>query len=156
MSVDQPAARPRRRSGESGRMLQRVFMRIHSGLYRLTGGVIGGRAGSRSFLLLTTTGRKSGQQRVTPIFYLPDGDNFVLIASNWGAPTHSIWWLNLQAHPQAWVQVGRKILPVIARQADPAERARLWSLVTAKYANFAAYQQRTTREIPVVILTPAS
>jgi len=151
LSVDQQATRSRH-SSEWEKALQRIFMRVHSGIYRLTGGVVGGRGGSRSFLLLTTIGRKSGRERVTPIFYLPDGENFVLIASNWGAPTHPIWWLNLLAHPQAWVQVGRRRIAVQARLADPAERAQLWARVTAKYSNFAAYQQRTAREIPVVIL----
>ena len=105
-------------------------------------------------LLLTAIGRKSGQEHVTPMLYFPDGGRFILIASNWGAPNHPQWWLNLQAHPQAKIQVGRKTVTVTATQADAQERQRLWSFATSKYFNFDAYQQRVAREIPVVILTP--
>jgi F420H(2)-dependent quinone reductase len=116
-------------------------------------------------MLLTTTGRKSGQQRVTPIFYLPamedtinsipiEKGHFLLIASNWGASTDPIWWLNLQVNPRAQVRIGKKTMAVTARKADSEERSRLWPLITSRYTNFADYQRSTRREIPVVILTP--
>ncbi|HEU5382658.1 MAG TPA: nitroreductase family deazaflavin-dependent oxidoreductase [Ktedonobacteraceae bacterium] len=138
----------------STRALRRAFMRLHIALYRLSGGALGSRFASRSFLLLTTIGRKSGRERVTPIFYIPDAGRFILIASNWGAASDPIWWLNLQAHPQAKVRIGRNHLAVVAQLADGEERARLWLSVTSRYIEFARYQQRVTREIPVVILTP--
>lgn len=144
-----------RRPGGLAIASQRAFMKAHAAFYRLTSGRIGGRIRNRNFLLLTTTGRKSGQERVTPIFYMPEAGRFLLIASNWGAPNNPQWWLNLQAHPSAKVQVGKKIIAVTATTAHAEERTRLWSLVTSKYPDFADYQQRTTREIPVVILTPA-
>jgi len=125
-------------------------------LYRLTGGTVGGKMGGRPILLLTTIGRKSGKERVTPLLYLPEGDHFIVIASNWGEANHPIWWLNLQANPRAKIQIGRKTIPVTARQAGPEERQRLWPVITSQYSNFADYQKRTTREIPVVILTPGS
>jgi deazaflavin-dependent oxidoreductase (nitroreductase family) len=137
-----------------GRALQRFFMDVHIFFYRRTGGGIGGNLAGRSMLLLTTIGRKSGQERITPIFYFSDRDRFVLIASNGGAPQHPQWWRNLQAHPQARVQVGRRIVAVTAQHAVGEERQRLWSLITTRYPEFATYQKRTTRDILVVILTP--
>lgn len=148
------AGRPTpRHSLRIGTKLQRFLMDVHILFYRLTGGKLGGKLAGRPMLLLTTIGRKSGQERITPIFYLPDDDRFLLIASNGGAPRHPQWWRNLQAHPQARVQIGRDTLPVMARQADAQERPVLWERITARYPNFAAYQRRTTREIPVVLLT---
>lgn len=138
------------------RTLRRAFMRMHIALYRISGGLLGSRIPTRSFLLLTTIGRKSGQERVTPIFYVPRDGDFILIASNWGGPTSPDWWLNLQAHPQARVQAGRKNLAVVARQADAEERAHLWPAIVARYGEFQRYQQHLTREIPLVILTPYS
>jgi F420H(2)-dependent quinone reductase len=136
-----------------GITLQRFFMRVHIFFYQRTGGVIGGNLG-RPMLLLITIGRKSGQERITPIFYFPYEGHFVLIASNGGAEQHPQWWFNLQAHSQAKVQIGRNIIAVTAQQAAGEERQHLWSLITSKYPEFITYQKRTTREIPVVILTP--
>jgi len=116
----------------------------------LTGGAIGG----KSFLILTTIGRKTGKERDTPLFYFCDGDCFIIIGSNGGAPKHPIWWLNLQTNPRARVQVNKRIISVTAKQADPEESKRLWSIIASKYQNFVEYQKRTTREIPIIILTP--
>jgi F420H(2)-dependent quinone reductase len=132
--------------------LQRFFMGVHVFCYRLTGGVLGGNLAGHPMLLLTTIGRKSGRERVTPIFYFADGDRFVLIGSNGGAPRHPQWWGNLRVHPQASVQVWRKQIAVTASLASGEERERLWELVTARYPEFVRYQKRTTREIPVIIL----
>ena len=127
----------------------------HVYLYRLTGGVIGGKMGGRSLLLLTTTGRKSGKARVTPLLYIPDSNRYVLAASNYGGDTHPQWYRNLLAHPQASVQIGKQIIAVTAQTASAEERPRLWALFT-RFSNFAAYERKTKREIPVVILTPTS
>lgn len=136
------------------RTLQRYFMGLHVWFYQRTGGGIGGNLAGRSMLLLTTIGRKSGQERITPIFYFPENGRFVLIGSAGGAPGHPQWWRNLQANPQAKVQVGRSIIDVTAHEAVGEERERLWSLVTARYSEFLSYQHRTTRTIPVVVLAP--
>jgi deazaflavin-dependent oxidoreductase (nitroreductase family) len=133
--------------------LQRYFMGMHVWFYQRTGGGLGGKLAGRSMLLLTTIGRKSGQQRVTPIFYFPDNGRFVLIGSDGGAPSHPQWWRNLQANSQAKVQIGRSIMDVAAHEAVGEERERLWSSVTARYPEFLSYQRRTTREIPVVVLS---
>jgi len=136
------------------RMMQRAVMASHSRLYQLSGGRIGGRMFNSPVLLLTTTGRKTGKQRVTPLLYLLDGDSMVVVASNGGAAKDPTWWLNLQEQPLARVQVGQKRLDVSAQQATPELKHRLWNLLTKMYPPYTSYQQRTARPIPVIILTP--
>ncbi len=155
MTVDKPGAQPPSRGGVVA-ALRRFTSGANMSLYHLTGGAVGGKMGGRPILLLTTIGRKSGKERVTPLLYLPEGDHFIVIASNWGEANHPMWWLNLQANPRAKIQVGRNTIAVTARQASPEERQRLWPVIASRYSNFAGYQKRTTREIPVVILTPGS
>src|SRR5204863_7711178 len=93
-------------------------------LYRWTGGAIGGRISGNSMLLLTT-GRRTGQHRTTPLGYIFDGDNFVIIAGAGGSPKHPAWWHNLRTRPEAHVQVGRRILKVSATAATPDESQRI-------------------------------
>lgn len=133
---------------------QRFFIGINTFVYWLSGGKIGGRFGKSLVLLLTTAGRRTGQQRTIPLFYLKDGDILILVASNGGAPAHPVWWLNLQANLEALVEIGKKKLLVEARQADEEERERLWPLLVSMYSGYAGYQKKTAREIPVVILKP--
>jgi F420H(2)-dependent quinone reductase len=128
---------------------------LHNQLYRWTGGKIGGKAGALPMLLLTTTGRRSGQPRTTPLGYLPDGDRMVLVASFGGDDRHPQWYLNLQAHPDATVQVGPETKRVRATTATPDEKAVLWPRVVALYSGYAGYQEKTSRDIPLVILSPA-
>lgn len=152
MTTHSQTARQRKQSINLA--LQRFFMKMHVFLYRSTGGAISGKMAGRTMLLLTTRGRKSGQERITPIQYNMDGNNFILIASNGGSEKHPQWFLNLQAHPQSKVQVGRRIIAVTASEAQGEERQRIWSLVTVHSSEFDNYQQRIKREIPVVVLTP--
>ncbi len=133
------------------RSLQRLFMKGHVSLYRLTGGKVGG---GEHLLILTTTGRKSGVERDTPLFFFTDEDRYIIIASNGGAPKHPVWWLNLQSNPQAKIQVDSRVISVTAQQADAEERKRLWAIIAEKYKNFVEYQKRADREIPIVVLTP--
>jgi deazaflavin-dependent oxidoreductase (nitroreductase family) len=128
----------------------------HRVLYRASGGAVGGRLHGMSILLLTTIGRVSGAERTVPLTFVRDGDGFVVIASNGGMAWPPAWWLNLSAHPEATVQIGRARHTVRGRTADGAERARLWELVTERHPVYARYQQKTVREIPVVILTAAA
>lgn len=128
---------------------------MHIWMYRRTGGLVGGRIRGLPVLLLTTTGRKSGQQRTSPLSYLTDGPNYVVIASNSGRPNYPAWFLNLQSDPHATVQVGRNTRNVTARVATPEERAKLWAELTRKARNYADYEKMTTREIPMVVLEPA-
>jgi len=106
-------------------------------------------------LLLTTTGRKSGKRRTTPLLYLEDAGRYVVVASVGGAPTHPAWYLNLRSDPSATIRIGRRELAVGAETAAPEERARLWARATQMYPQYDDYQAKTSREIPVVILTPA-
>jgi deazaflavin-dependent oxidoreductase (nitroreductase family) len=122
--------------------------------YRLTGGFVGHRLGSLTFLLLTTTGRKSGRPRTAPLLYMADGENFVVVGSNGGNANHPAWVHNLRAHPEADVQAGSRHLRVTAREAQGEERARLWPKLVETYRDYASYQKETEREIPVVVLTP--
>jgi deazaflavin-dependent oxidoreductase (nitroreductase family) len=105
-------------------------------------------------LLLTTTGRRSGKTRTTPLTFFRDGANLVVIASNGGADRPPDWSLNLQQNPRAVVKIGTDELTVQARTALPEERERLWVGITATYSGYARYQKKTTRQIPVLILTP--
>lgn len=147
--------RSQNRTGRAlARMMQRAVMTLHARLYQISGGRIGGQMFNSPVLLLTTTGRKTGKQRVTPLLYLPDGAEMVVVASNGGAAKDPVWWLNLQAQPLAQVQVGRTRLNVHAQQATPEQKPRLWNLLTNMYPSYTSYQQRTTRPIPVIILTP--
>jgi len=132
----------------------RLFTRANVFLVRLTGGRLGGRMGGQSILLLTTTGRRSGQPRETPLSYYRDGTRYLVVASNWGKDAFPDWYLNLQRQPRAAILVGGRRLSVDGRAATDAEQARLWPLVTAQNAQFLAYQKQIARPIPVVILTP--
>lgn len=138
--------------GESG--LWKPTGRLHAWIYRSTGGRIGHRAGHITNLLLTTTGRKSGEPRTVTLTYMADGANYVLVASNGGADRHPVWWLNLQQHPRAQVQVGSRTLSVEAVGADTTERARLWPMLKTYNPMYAQYEQITDRRIPVVVLRP--
>jgi deazaflavin-dependent oxidoreductase (nitroreductase family) len=131
------------------------FGKVHTALYRLSGGRIGARLGSQSMLLLTTTGRRSGAPRVVALSYLQDGDDLVVVASNAGSDFDPAWWLNLKRRPEATVQVGSAVRPVVATLAGAPERARLWPQLKERNPFYRRYEQRTQREIPVVILRPA-
>jgi deazaflavin-dependent oxidoreductase (nitroreductase family) len=127
----------------------------HARVYQLTGGVIGHRVpGMPPTLLLHHVGARSGTERVSPLTYIPDGQDLVLVASKGGYPKNPAWFHNLNAHPDTTVQVGARKRPVHARVATAQERERLWPTVIKTYAGYAGYQARTEREIPLVILEP--
>jgi deazaflavin-dependent oxidoreductase (nitroreductase family) len=128
---------------------------LHALWYRVSGGRIGGRVLDAPVLLLTTIGRKTGKQRTTPLLYLQDGDDLVVVGSNSGKDKAPLWWSNLLNEPFAQVNVNGQVRDVIAHQAEGAERERLWRLLLKMYATYAEYQTRTAREIPVMVLRPA-
>ena len=132
--------------------LVRPLGRFHVRIYRLTGGRFVGRVGKAPILLLTTTGRRSGQPRTAPLLYLEDGDQLAIVASFGGQPKHPVWYLNLTTNPEVDVQVGRERFTATARTATTEERARLWPLFVEMYPSYAGYEKKTTREIPVVLL----
>lgn len=104
-------------------------------------------------LLLTTVGRRSGQARRTPLIYGRDGDRYLVVASKGGSDEAPLWYTNLSADPRVRVQVGPEVFDATARAADAAEQARLWPVMTAIWPDYDAYQKRTDRPIPVVVLT---
>ena len=126
---------------------------LHNVIYRLSGGRVFGRMGKAPVLLLTVRGRKTGKPRTTPLLYGRDGDSLVVIASVGGAPKHPAWYLNLQGQ-EAEVQVGREHRRVRARDAEGEERERLWTHMVSLYSSYEAYQGKTERRIPVVVLEP--
>jgi F420H(2)-dependent quinone reductase len=135
--------------------LLRRMMGLHTIVYRATNGLVGHRVpGGPSMLLLDHVGAKSGVKRTSPLLYLDDGPNLVIIASKGGHPRQPAWFHNLRANPETTVQVGSERRPVRARVATPEERRRLWPRAVKAYGNYAQYQRRTGRQIPVVILEP--
>jgi len=132
----------------------RRWGKLNVPLYRATRGRVGGRVGRAPVLLLTTTGRKSGEPRTAPVLYLADGERLVVIGSNAGNERTPAWALNLQAHPDADVEVRRDRRQVRARVTEGEERAELWRRTNAQYGGFEDYRERTARDIPVFVLEP--
>jgi deazaflavin-dependent oxidoreductase (nitroreductase family) len=138
-----------------GKLVIKAMSSVNTWIYRATGGKVGGRfPGGAPLLLLTTIGRKSGEPRTTPLIYLSDGDDLVIVASKAGMDNHPLWYMNLVANPDVEVEVGRERRLLRARTATAEEKARLWPELVAIYSDYAAYQKRTERDIPVVILSP--
>jgi F420H(2)-dependent quinone reductase len=127
---------------------------VHAGVYRATGGKLFGRMGQSPILLLNTVGRKSGKKRATPLLYVVDGEDFVIIASKGGAPTHPAWYLNLMANPDATVEVEDRKVRVRAEEVDGEEKARLWQKMAELYPTYDNYQKKTKRQIPLLVLRP--
>jgi deazaflavin-dependent oxidoreductase (nitroreductase family) len=128
------------------------WQRDHVHTYVATAGAEGHIWNGVPTLLLTTRGRRSGQLRRTPLIYGRDGERYAVVASKGGTPEHPLWYGNLSADPRVTVQVGAEVFTARARSADPAEKSRLWPIMTAIWPAYDEYQSKTTREIPVVIL----
>jgi F420H(2)-dependent quinone reductase len=129
----------------------------HTYLYRRTGGRLGARVpgGRGRMLLVDHVGARSGTLRTTPLLYIPDGEDLLIVASKGGYPKHPAWFHNLRANPETYVQVDDERRRVRARVATPAERERLWGLAVAVWPGYEDYRRRTDREIPLVVLEPA-
>jgi deazaflavin-dependent oxidoreductase (nitroreductase family) len=145
-------SRASQRMGATG---LRWTSKLNIPVYRLSGGRIGGKINQAPVLLLTTTGRKSGQKRTAPVVYLVDGENLVVIGSNAGHNRTPAWSLNLKANPEAEVEVGRERRKVRARIAEGEERAELWRKHNEQYSGFDEYEARTNRGIAVFVLESA-
>lgn len=126
----------------------------HVQAYRDSGGEVGYLWNGAPSLLLTTTGRKSGEPRTSPLIFARDGDDYLIVASVGGMPKHPAWYLNLQANPAATIEVKTETIAVTARTASDDEKPRLWGIVNEVWPNYDTYQTRTERVIPVVVLTP--
>lgn len=151
MPGDKFYSRASQRMGATG---LRWTGKLNIPLYRLSGGRIGGRIAKAPVLLLTTTGRKSGQLRTAPVVYITDGENLIVIGSNAGHNRTPAWSLNLKANPDAEIEVGRKRRPVRARVAEGEERAELWRKHNDQYSGFDEYEARTDRDIALFVLEP--
>ena len=128
---------------------------LHRTIFSATKGRIGGRGLGMPVVMLTTTGRKSGQPRRTMLTApVVDGDNVVLVASYGGDDRHPAWYLNLQAHPDVEIIMQGRVRPMRARTAEPGEKEQLWPRIVESYKGYGGYQRRTDRDIPVVILEP--
>jgi deazaflavin-dependent oxidoreductase (nitroreductase family) len=122
--------------------------------FRANGGKVGGPFTGRTLLLLHSKGAKSGQERINPVAYVQDGDRYVVIASKGGAPTHPDWYYNLVAHPDVTVEVGREKINARASVTQEPERTRLYNKMVDMMPGFDEYRKKTTRQIPVFVLTP--
>jgi deazaflavin-dependent oxidoreductase (nitroreductase family) len=132
------------------------FVRTHVAAYRLTGGRVGHRVTRGApVLLLDHVGRRSGRKRTNPLLYIEDGDDLVIVASKGGSHRHPAWWLNLRENPRTTVQVGSRHREVVARQATVDEKERLWPRLVEIWPDYETYQRRTSRDIPVIVLSPA-
>jgi F420H(2)-dependent quinone reductase len=116
--------------------------------------MLGGRVREIKVLLLTTTGRKTGNRHTSPLNYLPYKGKYVVVASNFGRDNHPAWYLNLTANKAGTVQIGSTTIEVRAREATEEERAHLWPLLVSKVRNYGDYEKMTTRKIPMMILEP--
>ncbi len=122
--------------------------------FRENSGQVGGMFESMPLLLLHHTGAKSGTARVAPLAYLEDGGRYAIFASKAGAPEHPAWYHNLLAHPETRIEIGGETIDVVASEAQGEERDRIYNEQAARSSQFAGYQEKTTRQIPVVLLTP--
>ena len=131
------------------------WMAIHVGMYRLTGGKLGGSMRGFRVLLLTTTGRKSGKSRTIPLGRFDHPDGYVVVASNSGQRSNPAWYHNLKANPRVTVQVRDKVMSATAEVLSGDARAQAWQQVITTAPAYAGYEKRTKREIPLVLLRPS-
>jgi len=128
---------------------------LNTWVYRASGGRLGGKfLHGAPVMLLTTTGRKSGKRRTSPLLYMRDGENVVCVASKGGMPRHPLWYRNLQANPEVEIQIGTEVRRMKAVVATPEQKAQYWPRLVAMYPDFDDYQARTERDIPVIVLSP--
>jgi deazaflavin-dependent oxidoreductase (nitroreductase family) len=130
----------------------RLFGEEHVRVYRETGGERGYHWRGTTILLLTTTGRKSGETRTTPLIHRVDGDRWIVVASKGGAPEHPGWFLNLSENPDVEIQVRDEVIPARASVVGDEEHDRIWSLMTEVWPDYDSYQEKTDRRIPLVAL----
>lgn len=149
------ASPPKGLNSPQTKQIIKWMSRANTWLYRKTDGKIGGKfLKGAPVALLTTTGRKTGEPRVSPLLYLREGNRVILVASQGGAATNPMWYLNLKAKPAVSVQIKDETLHLTARDATEAERTSYWPKLTAMYSSFDDYQSWTDRVIPIVICDP--
>lgn len=150
-----PKPAPRGLNSPQTTTIIKWMSRAQTFLYKKTGGRLGGKfLQGAPVALLTTTGRKTGEPRVSPLLYLREGNRVVLVASKGGAANNPMWYLNLKANPTVSIQIKDEVLHLSARDATDAERAQYWPRLTEMYTSFDDYQSWTDRVIPIVICDP--
>jgi deazaflavin-dependent oxidoreductase (nitroreductase family) len=135
--------------------LMKIASKVNVFVYGLTGGRLMGSMGGSPICLVTMTGRRSGKKRTLPLIYVANGEDVVLVASQGGAPEHPVWYHNLVANPKVEIQSGSAKRAMHVRQASDEEKADIWPLAVSVYGDFAAYKDKTERNIPVLICSPA-
>lgn len=145
---------PRPIPGTPGYRFAVALGHLNVRLYRLSGGRIGGTMAGAPVCVLHHRGARTGAARETPLLFLADGDDIVLVASMGGSPKHPSWFHNVRVHPEVEIEDGKGRRACTARVANPSERERLWPRLVEMYASYADYQARTDRTIPVVICAP--
>ncbi|MEU7630288.1 nitroreductase family deazaflavin-dependent oxidoreductase [Nocardia sp. NPDC049220] len=134
--------------------VEKMFVRANTAAYRASRGKIGGSFYNAPVLLLTTTGRKSGKERTTPLLYLLDEKRYIVVASDRGAPKHPAWYLNLRDHPDVTVQIGSQRISATATEVTGEDRDQLWPRLVEMYQGYDDYTVKTTRTFPIVTFTP--
>jgi len=132
------------------------FCHLHAWLYAASGGRLGRRMGGHEVLLLTTTGRRSGSRRRTPVQFERIGDEIVLVAAGGGSPRAPQWWRNVEADPSVTVQIGRETWPARAQTVGPDRRAELWPALAAANRRIEPLQDKAGRQFPLVVVTRES
>ena len=133
----------------------KLLSTLHKSMYRATRGRVGRRLVDNDMLLLTTTGQTTGDEHTVPLLYLVDGEDLIVVASYGGRMEHPQWYRNLVAMPTVSAQILNTSVELNAATMDTLERQEWWPRIVAAYSDYAVYQSRTTRKIPVVRLTPA-
>jgi deazaflavin-dependent oxidoreductase (nitroreductase family) len=129
----------------------KLFMAFNARILHMSHGRIGGNLGTQTILILTTTGRNSGQERSIPIAYFNYEERFLIVASNWGKEKNADWYLNLKKDPHAKLEIQGKAVLVLAREALGEEYDRLWKFATERHPPYLKYQEMTTRHIPIIV-----
>ncbi|MGV0790347.1 nitroreductase family deazaflavin-dependent oxidoreductase [Mycolicibacterium sp. XJ1819] len=151
-----PKSRPRFMDTKGGDAVIKWMSKLNTWMYRRNNGDgLGGTFQNIPVALLTTTGRKTGQPRVSPLYFLRDGEKVVVAASRGGSDRNPMWYGNLKADPKVQVQIKDEILALTARDANDEERARYWPQLVAMYPTYEDYQSWTERVIPLVVCEPS-
>lgn len=148
------ATPPKPKQGGLVHTIFKFVVKIHNAVYRISSGKLGGTMQGAPILLLTTKGAKSGKARTLPLIYLETDKGYALVASYAGADKHPAWYNNLVAHPDCIVRVGSRTINVRAETVAEDRHAQLWPKLVEIYADYAVYQERTDRKIPIVELIP--
>lgn len=154
MNQNPSSSAPTQRPSGMTRSMLRAGGAIHRFMYRRG---LARKMGQMQQVLLTTTGRKSGRPHTVPLGAVREGDGWVVIASNGGAPVHPNWWLNMVANPDVTVQVNDQVIKARMQEVtDPADRERIWNTVVTTMKGYANYPKKTSRQIPLGWLRPRS